>query len=195
MIYPYRLCFLANLGFRNNGRASNVIINENIINISMDNNYSNSNTASNQKEKKGKEKKPKQIIPRTSEQSQHIYIRIIISVASFLSHGTTAGSPPYISSPSHESLYSRRRSVQGRSNIKIEDGLSGWFRRSGIIIDHVTNFSWARGRLSLNVPVVTIKRRIRSNKRGIRNGRWKEKGEGRSILTYSNFTGYNQPNA
>lgn len=47
------------------------------------------------------------------------------SIMSLSTNGTTTGPVPDISSPSHQSFNGSSRSIQGWSNVKVEDRLTG----------------------------------------------------------------------
>lgn len=71
--------------------------------------------------------------------------------------------PPYISTPSDESL----RGTQGRkgwSNIEEENGLSGGIGLARIVIDNVSDLLLLAVDVSRDVPVVSVERRLGSMK-------------------------------
>jgi hypothetical protein len=79
---------------------------------------------------------------------------------SLLSDRSTAGSPPDVASPSHETFDCGRGRVQSGTNVKVEDRLAGWFRWPRVVIDHIANFFRAGGCLALNKPIVAVKGRV-----------------------------------
>jgi hypothetical protein len=76
--------------------------------------------------------------------------------------GTATGSPPDITTPSHQALNGSGGRVQSRTNVKVEDGLAVGLGITGVIVDHVTDLLRTRGGLTLNEPIVAVEGRRRS---------------------------------
>lgn len=111
-------------------------------------------------------------------------------VSALLSDCTTAGAPPDVSSPAHQSLNCRCGAIQSWSNIEIEHRLAGGLRRSRVVINHVTDLLLARRGLSHHEPIVSVKWRVGADKRVSQ-----ENNIGGDPYTDPNLDGYAQPNA
>lgn len=70
-----------------------------------------------------------------------------------------SGTPPDVAAPSDEAL---RRAGRGgsRAHVEVEDGLAGGLRRTGVVVDDVADLLLLAVDVSLDVPVVAIKRRL-----------------------------------
>jgi len=71
-----------------------------------------------------------------------------VNSASFFAGCAAAGPPPDIPSPPHEPLNCGGGSVEGRSDVKVEDRLSGGLRWPGVVVDHVADFLGTPRRLA-----------------------------------------------
>lgn len=69
------------------------------------------------------------------------------------------GSPPDIAAPSHQSFYGLCGG-DGWTNIEVEDWLSCWLWRSGVVVNHISDFLFLTIGLSLDEPVMSIERRF-----------------------------------
>lgn len=83
----------------------------------------------------------------------------LLSLA-LLADGSSASSPPDITSPSHQSLHCGSGRVQRGADVEVEHRFAGWLGGSGVVVDHVANFFRAGGSLTLDEPVVSVKGRV-----------------------------------
>jgi hypothetical protein len=84
-----------------------------------------------------------------------VFLVVAVTLARF-TDSTAAGSPPDITTPSHQALDGSGGGVQSRANVKVKDGLTVGLGIAGVIIDHVTDLLRTRGSLTLNEPVVAV---------------------------------------
>jgi len=75
----------------------------------------------------------------------------------------TSRSPiPHIPTPPHHPLRRRGRPIHGRPHIQIEDGLTRGLGRARIVIDDIPDLACnAAGKVSANVPIVSVKGQFR----------------------------------
>lgn len=91
------------------------------------------------------------------------FLVVAVTLARF-TDSTATGSPPDITTPSHQALNGSGGGVQSRTNVKVEDGLAVGLGIAGVVVDHVTDLLGTRGGLTLNEPVVAVEGRRRSIK-------------------------------
>lgn len=67
----------------------------------------------------------------------------------------TAGTPPYIASPSYQTLGGARGS-HGRPHVKIENGLTGGFRSPFVIVDDIADLLARAIHIACDIPVMSV---------------------------------------
>ena len=73
---------------------------------------------------------------------------------------------PNVTTPSHHSLHSGGRRVDGRSDVQIEDGFARRLWISGVIVDYVANLlSCAAWCPAYDIPIVAVEGWLGAGKR------------------------------
>lgn len=103
-------------------------------------------------------------LSRTKKFARVRYVGAVISLVLFSSN-TAAGSPPNVSTPFHQTFNSSGGSINGRSDVEIENGLSRRLRWTGVVINDITDLFWSPWCLALDIPIVSVEGRFSARKR------------------------------